>query len=135
MAPLFIQILKIRTPLILGGRKLCTYSDGTDRSGEPCYDFSISNDLTPMVNFFTRIPDWFSQPCSFGFIYFLMLVFVLQWLSLHWEIMIMLLPQFPLTFDQIVSGIPVSLHSLWLVLCWLGWSLSSFERYSMGGYL
>ena len=40
-------------------------------------------------------------------IYFLllMLVFVLQWLSLHWEILIMLLSQFPLTFHQIHNGI------------------------------
>ena len=29
----------------------------------------------------------------------LTLVFVLQWLSLHWEILIMLLSQFPLTFQ------------------------------------
>ena len=34
-----------------------TYSGGTDRPGERCYNFSISNDLTPMVNFPTRIPD------------------------------------------------------------------------------
>ena len=34
-----------------------TYSGGTDRPGELCYNFSISNDLTQMVNFSTRIPD------------------------------------------------------------------------------
>ena len=34
-----------------------TYSSGTDRPGELCYNFSISNDLTQMVNFPTRIPD------------------------------------------------------------------------------
>ena len=34
-----------------------TYSDGTDQPGELCYNFSISNDLTQMVNFPTRIPD------------------------------------------------------------------------------
>ena len=34
-----------------------TYSGGTDRPGELCYSFSISNDLTQMVNFPTRIPD------------------------------------------------------------------------------
>ena len=27
-----------------------TYSGGTDRPGELCYDFSISNDLTQIVN-------------------------------------------------------------------------------------
>ena len=34
-----------------------TYSGGTDRSGEHCYNFSISNDLTQMINFPTWIPD------------------------------------------------------------------------------
>ena len=34
-----------------------TYSSGTDRFGEPCYNFSISNDLSQMVNFPTWIPD------------------------------------------------------------------------------
>ena len=38
-----------------------TYSGGTDRSGELCYNFSISNDLTQMVNFPTRIPDFDSH--------------------------------------------------------------------------
>ena len=35
-----------------------TYSGGTDRSGELWYNCSISNDLTQMVNFPTRIPDF-----------------------------------------------------------------------------
>ena len=34
-----------------------TYSGGTDRPDELCYDFSISNVLTRMVNVLTRIPD------------------------------------------------------------------------------
>ena len=34
-----------------------TYSSGTDRPGELCYNFSFANDLTQMVNFPTRIPD------------------------------------------------------------------------------
>ena len=34
-----------------------TYSRGTDRPVGICYNFSISNDLTQMVNFPTRIPD------------------------------------------------------------------------------
>ena len=34
-----------------------TYSSGTDQPGELCYNFSIANDLTQMVNFSTRIPD------------------------------------------------------------------------------
>ena len=34
-----------------------TYSGGTDRPGELCYNFSISNDLTQLVNVPTRMPD------------------------------------------------------------------------------
>ena len=34
-----------------------TYSGGPDRPGELCYNISISNDLTQIVNFPTRIPD------------------------------------------------------------------------------
>ena len=34
-----------------------TYSSRTDRSGELCYNFFISNNLTQTVNFPTRIPD------------------------------------------------------------------------------
>ena len=34
-----------------------TYSGRTDRPGELCYNFSISNDLTQIVNFPTWIPD------------------------------------------------------------------------------
>ena len=45
-----------------------TYSGGTDRHGERCYNFSISNILTQMVNFPTRI-------C--------LLFFFFNWYSLH----------------------------------------------------
>ena len=46
-----------------GGGSYCllsikgVYSGGTDRPGELCYNFSISNYLTQIVNFPTRIPD------------------------------------------------------------------------------
>ena len=38
-------------------KDLLTYSGKTDRSGKLCYYFSISNNLTQMVNFPTQIPD------------------------------------------------------------------------------
>ena len=38
-------------------RDWLTYSGGTDRPGELYYNFSISNDLTQIVNFPTWIPD------------------------------------------------------------------------------
>ena len=36
--------------------------------------------------------------------FLMMLVFVLQWLSLHWKILIILLCQFPFTFHQIYNS-------------------------------
>ena len=41
-------------------------------------------------------------------------------LSLHWEVLIMLLSQFPLTFCQTHNRMPCLSHSLWLFPCWLG---------------
>ena len=56
------EVLSINLAFIFGDFRVhhknwLTYSSGTDRPGELCYDFSISNDLTQMVNFPTRIPD------------------------------------------------------------------------------
>ena len=76
-----------------------TYSGGTDRPGELCYNFSISNDLTQIVNFPTRIPVTLTVLLFWIYFFLLTLVFVLQWLFLHWEILIILLSQFPLTFQ------------------------------------
>ena len=45
-----------------------TYSAGTDRPGELCYNFSIANDLIQMVNFSAQILNVISQSFSFGFI-------------------------------------------------------------------
>ena len=42
-----------------------TYSGGTERSGELCYNFSVSNDITQMVNFPTWIPDCHSHSPAF----------------------------------------------------------------------
>ena len=82
-----------------------THSGKTDWPGELCYNFSVSNNLTQMVNF--RIPDCDSLSLALLDLFlFLMLVFVLQWLSLHWKILIMLFSQFPLTFHQIHNGMP-----------------------------
>ena len=105
------------------------------RSGELCYNFAISNHLTQMVNFPTWMPDCDSHNPALLDFFFLVLVFVLQWLSLHLEILIMLLSQFPVTFYHIHNEMPASLRCLWLFSCWLGFSLQLFETQSMGGYL
>ena len=51
-----------------------TYSGGSDRPVELCYNFSISNDLTRMVNLPTRIPDCFTR-------YFLCCLYLLEFSS------------------------------------------------------
>ena len=95
-----------------------TYSGGTDRPGELCYNFSISSDLTQIVNFPTWIPDCNSHSPAHLDLFLLTLIFFLQWLSLHWEILILLLSQFPLTFRQILSGMPrVITHLMTLFSC------------------
>ena len=43
-----------------------------------------------------------------------MLVFDLQWLSLHWKILITWLSQFILLSVKLKKGCPISSHSLWL---------------------
>ena len=53
-----------------------SYSGGTDRPGELFYNFSISNDLTQMVNFPTRIPVCGSHSPAFLDIF---LSSLLQW--------------------------------------------------------
>ena len=111
-----------------------TYSGGTDQPGELCYNFSISNDFTRMVNFPTRIPQTVILIVPLFWIYlFLTLLFVLQWLFLHWEILILVVSQFPLTFHHIHNGMPVSSHRLFS--CWLKRSSRWFEKCSMGRYL
>ena len=57
-----------------------TYYGGTNRQGELCHYFSISNNL----NFPTQITDCNSHnPTFWTYFFILMLVFVLHWLSLH----------------------------------------------------
>ena len=47
-----------------------TYSGGTDWPVELCYNFSVSNDLTQMVNFPTQIPD--CDSCGPAFLHLLL---------------------------------------------------------------
>ena len=69
------------------------YSSGTDRPDELCYNFSFSSDLP---NFSTRILDCDSHsPALLDLFIYLLLVFILQWLSLQW------VSQFPVAFHHI----------------------------------
>ena len=78
-----------------------TYSGGTDRPGELCYNFSISNDVTQIANFSTWIPDSNSHsPAVLDlFLSSDAAIICSTMVSLHWEILIMLLSQFPLTLQ------------------------------------
>ena len=78
-----------------------TYFGGADEPGEVCYYFSISDNLTQMVDLPTGIPECdFYSPALLD-LFLLILVYVLHCLSLS---------QFPLTFSQ--TGCLVSSHSL-----------------------
>ena len=74
-------------------KDLLTYSGETDRPGELCYNFFISNDFTQMVNFCTWIPDCDSQsPALLDF--FLSSdagICSTKPFPLHWEILIVVL--------------------------------------------
>ena len=77
-----------------------TYSSGTDRPGELCYSFCISNNLTEMVNFPTKIPGCHCHSAALlDFCLSLDASICSTIISLHWESLIMLLSQFPLTFS------------------------------------
>ena len=79
--------------------------------GELCHNFSISNDLTQVVNFPNQIPDCDSHsPALMDLLFLLTLVFALQWLSLYLEILIMLLSQLPLALHLVHNGIPPFYH-------------------------
>ena len=81
-----------------------TYSGGTDKPGELCHNLSVSDYLTHMVNFPTRIPVTLTVRLFWIYVFLLMQVFVLQWLSHQREILIM--SQFPLAFHRTQNGMP-----------------------------
>ena len=82
---------------------------------------SVSSDLTQMVNFPTCIPDCDSHSSAVLdlFISSDAIAFVLHWLSLHWEILIML-SQFPMTFQLIRNRMPHFIALLMSILVLIG---------------
>ena len=81
----------------------------------------VSQTALLMDNLPTRISDCDSHNLLFSIYLFLFtLVFVVQWLSLHWEILIMLLPQFPLTFHHIHNGMSHFITWLMIILVLIG---------------
>ena len=67
-------------------------------------------------NFPTRVPGCDSLSSTRLDLFLLMLVFVIQWLSLHYEILILLLSQFPLIFLQLQEGMPYFIAQLIVIL-------------------
>ena len=65
-------------------------------------ELSISNDLTQMATWILTVI--LTVLLIWIFFLFLTLVFVLHWLSLHWETLTMLLSLFPLTLRQTQNG-------------------------------
>ena len=82
-----------------------TFSGGTDRPGELCYNFSISNDFTQMVNFPIRIPDCDSHRPALLDLFLPSDASICSTVAYR-PILIMLLSQLPLTFHQIPNGMP-----------------------------
>ena len=69
------------------------------------------------------------------YFFLLTLVFVLQWLPSIGKFWSCCCLSFHWLSIKFTMGCLVSSHSLWLFSCWLGSSLWSFERCSIGGYL
>ena len=73
--------------------------------------------MTHMVNFSIWIPDCDSHsPALWIYFLLLILVFVIQQLFLHWEILIMSLSPFPLTFHRTQNVMPCFITYLMTIL-------------------
>ena len=86
-----------------------TYSGGNHRPGELCYNFSISNDITQMVNFPTQIQDCdsHSPPLLYLFISSdTSICSTMAFPPLGNSDHVIVLTQFPLTFHQSRNRIP-----------------------------
>ena len=100
-----------------------TYSGGTDRPGELCYSFFYLKWLSVILTVLLFC------------IYFFLLMYLFYngfpsigkfwsccFLSFHWLSI------------KFIMVCPISSHSLWPLSCWVGQSLWSFERCSIGEY-
>ena len=113
------------------------YSRGTDRPGELCYNFSISNDLTQIVNFPTRIPDCDSHSPALLDLFIssdtsICSTMAFPPLGNSNHVAVSVYIDFPITSKQ-----DTTFHHMTYDYSHAdgGWSLRSFERCSMGGYL
>ena len=90
-----------------------TYSGGTDLSVNSLIIFLSQMTLLRWLTFLLGSHTVILIVLLFWIYFFLLtLVFVLKWLSRHWEVLFLLLSQFPMTFNQICNGMPRFTHSL-----------------------
>ena len=81
----------------------------------------ISNDLLKCSAFLLKFQTLILTVLHFWiYLFLLTIAFVLQWLSLHCEILNMLLSQFPLTFHHIHNGMPYFIALLMIILVLIG---------------
>ena len=92
------------------------------------YNFSVSNDLTRMVNFPAQIPDFYSHSPALFDLFLSSDAIICSTMAFPpiWSFDVVV--SVSIAFPTFSSGCPVSLHSLQLFLGWLGWVLWSFER-------
>ena len=109
-----------------------TYSGKTKRPGELCFNISFSNDPTQMVIFPTWVPDCDSHGPAILDLFLLTLVFVLQWLSLSREILIMLLSHTLLTLLQTQKEMPPFIAHLMTILVLIGSLCNHLDMFHRG---
>ena len=113
--------LSLETLYFVHHKDWLTYSGGMDKSGELCYNFSISNDLNQMANFPNEISDCDSHSPALLDLFLSSEANVCSTMAFpHWEILIMLLSQFPLTFHHIPNGMPYFIALLMTILMLIG---------------
>ena len=104
-----------------------TYSGRADQPGEFCYNFSQMT-LLRWLTFLLRSQTVILTILLFCIYFFLMLIFFSTMVFPPLFIsLILLLSQFPLTFNEIHNRMPCFIAGLFL--CWLGQSSWSFERF------
>ena len=138
-----LMCLSLETLINVYHKDWLTYSGGTDRPGELCYNFSqISNELTQNINFRTRITDCDSHSPALIYLFLLMLasicstmVFSPSRYSDHDLVSVSI--DFPSNSERDAPFHPITypITIPRLFSCWLRRSLWSFERCSMERYL
>ena len=116
------------------GDSITHHKDWRTCSGEAAWNDLIQMNFSQMVKFPAGIPgcDFHSPALLNSFLS--SSIFYLQWLSLHGEVLIMLLSQFPLTLCQVPKGMLQFIVQLMTILVLIDIVFMIVKRYSMGRY-